>query len=153
MRQRSVVETTASEKPVVLLVLTAIVLVIALYQIAFYISVSAAFPTMFDSVWISVKVAAYMYLAIGSALLLMRKRVGVYLVELAALFLIVFSCWHLSNIIYVSISGSTNITTIALLVGATTQVVWLGCQLFFLWCLRNDKAILYFDLNRNLPDA
>jgi hypothetical protein len=100
-----------------------------------------------DLVWLSLKFLAGFYLIGGSWLLLRSQRIGVYLIELAVLFsLVSFFVLTLHNWynIYQFMDVQHPLPWIAQIVLAIGIV---SAHVFYLWCLRNEKAIFYFKLN------
>ncbi len=149
---------SSDQRPVVLLLLTTLVLIAAATQAYFSVGVSIWLPKQFDlafsdAIWIYLRVPMSLWLVVSSLLILFRQRLGVYLIELATLFSIVYSCWQVVNLLYSNFSGVIQATHLQIGMMLTTSILWIAGQLFYLWCLRNEKAIVYFNLIRVGPDV
>ena len=141
------------DKPIVLLVLTGLILILSAAQVYFSVALSIWLPGQFDlpfsdAIWIYLKIPMSLWLVISCLLVLFRQRVGIYLIELATLFAIVYSCWQVINFVYSSMSETFHATGLQLGIMLASIIFWFSLQCFYLWCLRNEKAILYFSLHR-----
>ncbi|MGK0474065.1 MAG: hypothetical protein ACJAR0_004565 [Candidatus Azotimanducaceae bacterium] len=144
-----------SEKPFVLFVITAIVLLLSIAQGAYFGYMMYWLPELFSGdepaplVGTLCKLLACAYIAIGCIQIFRLKRLGIYLVELGVLFSLVWYIWNtVKNCYYMFFSDVSLIENAA--VAAAFQVFYLAvlaaAHVFYLWCLRNEKARQYFHL-------
>lgn len=142
-----------SEKPILLFAISGIVLCSAIIQGIHFVILSSWIPSRFDvelpeRLWIMSKTLVCLYLVISCLLIFRRRRLGVYLVELAVLFSLVYyvlagirSWYYLDDSAQPVTLSDWGIQLVILFIAISGHV-------FYLWCLRNEKAILYFKLDR-----
>ena len=142
-----------SKKPILLLAISGIVLCLSIVQGIHFVYLSYWIPSHLDvelsvRVWIAAKILVCLYLVISCLLIFRRQRLGVYLVELAVLFSLVYYVWtgvirwfYLSESVQPPTPLSWGIQLAILAIAISGHVL-------YLWCLRNEKAILYFKLDK-----
>lgn len=145
--------TASSERPVLLHVLSGGLLCFAILQGFYFIYLSYHLPSMFEAdisirVQIFAKSLMCLYLVWACILLLRGKRAGVYLVELAVLFSLVSLIWNSFKSWYYISEMSLMPNTLGWIFQVAVVLIAIAGHALFLWCLRNEKAILYFDLEK-----
>lgn len=145
--------TALPDRPALLFVLSGLLLCFAIVQAVYYVFLPYAIPSSFEIdtatlIGILAKLLACLYLIVSCALLLKGLRLGAYLVEFAVLFSLVSSVWGTLKTWYYIDNMSLMPNTLGWLVHVAFFLVLIAAHLLFLWCLRNEKAILYFNLER-----
>ncbi|MFT7245081.1 MAG: hypothetical protein ACI82A_002446 [Candidatus Azotimanducaceae bacterium] len=141
-----------SNKPIILFIVTGVVLGFSILQSAYFAYMLFWLPKNFslelaDLVWLSLKFLAGFYLVGASWLLLISQRIGVYLVELAVLFSLV-SFFVLTLYSWYNIYQFMDVQhPLPWIIQIVLAIGIVSAHVFYLWCLRNEKAILYFKLN------
>ncbi|MBO6558242.1 MAG: hypothetical protein JJ957_17165 [Pseudomonadales bacterium] len=140
-------------RPVLLFVLSGLLLCFAIAQAVYYVLLPYAIPSSFELdtanlIGIFAKLLACLYLIISCVLLLKGLRLGAYLVEFAVLFSLVSSIWGTFKTWYYIENLSLMPNALGWLVHVAFFVALVAAHLLFLWCLRNEKAILYFNLEK-----
>ena len=143
-----------SGRPILLLTISGVVLCFSIVQGFYFTYLSYWMPSRFDIdlselLWIVAKIFVCLYVAISCFLIFRRQRVGIYLVELAVLsslvyyVLSIFKSWY-----YLYESARPPTTLLGWGIQLAILFIVISGHVFYLWCLRNEKAILYFKLDK-----
>jgi hypothetical protein len=150
----------SSEKPVVLFLVTALVLLVSIVQGTFLVYLMYRLPDTFQNesvplANIFLKLLVCLYIAIGCIQIFRIKRLGIYLLELGVLYSLIWYIWNTVRACYYMLFSDQLFienTAVATLFQVLFLAVVVSGHLFYLWCLRSEKASLYFCLAGNSRD-